>query len=79
MDLLKLKKNKLHINNIKLEKILKKRKTPFYLYSLNQIRQNVKHINSSFKNFSPLICYAVKANSNLSILKELKKIILELT
>ena len=73
MDLLKLKKNKLHINNIKLEKILKKRKTPFYLYSLNQIRQNVKHINSSFKNFSPLICYAVKANSNLSILKELKK------
>ena len=73
MDLLKLKNNKLHINNIKLEKILKKRKTPFYLYSLNQIRQNVKHINSSFKNFSPLICYAVKANSNLSILKELKK------
>ena len=73
MDSLKLKKNKLHINNIKLEKILKKRKTPFYLYSLNQIRQNVKHINSSFKNFSPLICYAVKANSNLSILKELKK------
>ena len=73
MDLLKLKKNKLHINNIKLEKILKKRKTPFYLYSLNQIRQNVKYINSSFKNFSPLICYAVKANSNLSILKELKK------
>ena len=73
MDLLKLKKNKLHINNIKLERILKKRKTPFYLYSLNQIRQNVKHINSSFKNFSPLICYAVKANSNLSILKELKK------
>ena len=73
MDLLKLKNNKLHINNIKLEKILKKRKTPFYLYSLNQIRQNVKYINSSFKNFSPLICYAVKANSNLSILKELKK------
>ena len=73
MDLLKLKKKKLHINNIKLERILKKRKTPFYLYSLNQIRQNVKHINSSFKNFSPLICYAVKANSNLSILKELKK------
>ena len=73
MDLLKLKKNKLHINNIKLENILKKRQTPFYLYSLNQIRQNVKHIKSSFKNFSPLICYAVKANSNLSILKELKK------
>ena len=73
MDLLKFKKNKLHIDNIKLEHILKKRQTPFYLYSLNQIRQNIKHIKSSFKKFDPLICYAIKANSNLSILKELKK------
>ena len=73
MHLLKFKKNKLHINNIKLEHILKKRQTPFYLYSLNQIRQNIKHIKSSFKKFDPLICYAIKANSNLSILKELKK------
>ena len=73
MDLLKFKKNRLHLNNIKLENILKKRQTPFYLYSLNQIRQNIKLIKSSFKNFDPLICFAIKANSNLSILKELKK------
>ncbi len=73
MDLLKFKKNKLHINNIKLEYILKKRQTPFYLYSLNQIRKNIKQIKSSFKKFDPLICYAIKANSNLSILKELRK------
>ena len=73
MDLLKFKKNKLHINNIKLENILKKRQTPFYLYSLNQIRKNIKQIKSSFKKFDPMICYAIKANSNLSILKELKK------
>jgi len=45
MDLLKFKKNKLHINNIKLEHILKKKQTPFYLYSFNQIRQNIKYIN----------------------------------
>ena len=70
MDLLKFKKNKLHINNIKLENILKKRQTPFYLYSLNQIRKNIKQIKSSFKKFDPMICYAIKANSNLSILKE---------
>ncbi len=73
MDLLKFKNNKLYINNIKLEHILKKRRTPFYLYSLNQIRQNIKYIKSSFKKFDPLICFAIKANSNLSIIKELKK------
>ena len=73
MDLIKFKNSKLYLNNIKLEDILEKRKTPFYLYSLNQMRQNVKYIKSSFKNFNPLICYAIKANSNLSILKELKK------
>ena len=73
MDLLKFKTNKLYLNNIKLENILKKKETPFYIYSFDQIKQNIKKIKSSFKNFKPLICYAIKANSNLSILKELKK------
>ena len=73
MDLLKFKTKKLYLNNIKLENILKKKETPFYIYSFDQIKQNIKQIKSSFRNFKPLICYAIKANSNLSILKELKK------
>jgi len=73
MDLLKFKTKKLYLNNIKLENILKKKETPFYIYSFDQIKQNIKQIKSSFRGFKPLICYAIKANSNLSILKELKK------
>ncbi len=73
MDLLKFKNKKLYLNNFKIENILKKRHTPFYLYSLDQIKKNIDQIKSSFKNFDPLVCYAIKANSNLSILKELKK------
>ena len=73
MDLLKFKTKKLYLNNIKLKNILKKKETPFYIYSFDQIKQNIKQIKSSFRNFKPLICYAIKANSNLSILKELKK------
>ena len=73
MDLLKFKTKKLYLNNIKLENIIKKKETPFYIYSFDQIRQNIRKIKASFRNFKPLICYAIKANSNLSILKELKK------
>jgi diaminopimelate decarboxylase len=36
------------------------------------IRENIKKLKIQFKNFNPLICYAVKANSNLNILKEIK-------
>ena len=72
MDFLKFKNKKLYINNIDLKKIVKKRQTPFYLYSLDQIRKNISLVRSSFKNFNPLICYAIKANSNLDVLKELK-------
>ncbi len=72
MDLLKFKTKKLYLNNVKLENIIKKKETPFYLYSLDQIKKNIRQIKSSFRNFKPLICYAIKANSNLSILKELK-------
>ena len=73
MDLLKFKNKKLYIDNFRLESILKKKETPFYLYSLDQIKKNIRQVKLSFKNFKPLICYAIKANSNLSILKELNK------
>ena len=73
MDFLKTKKNKLFINNLDLKKITVKRETPFYLYSLNQIRTNISKIISSFQKVSPLICFAIKANSNIQLIKELKK------
>ena len=73
MDFLKTKKNKLFINNLDLKKITVKRETPFYLYSLDQIRTNISKIISSFQKVSPLICFAIKANSNIQLIKELKK------
>ncbi len=73
MDLLKFKNKSLYLYNTRIENIVHQRETPFYLYSVNQIKKNIKQIKSSFKNFKPLVCFAIKANSNLSILKELKK------
>ena len=51
-----------------LSNIIKKIKTPFYLYSEKQLTDNFLNFKKSFKNINPLICYSVKANPNLSVL-----------
>ena len=60
---------KLSINNI-----LKKNKTPFYIYSENQIAFNFLKFSKTFKKTNPLICFAAKSNSNLNILRILGRL-----
>ena len=48
--------------------------TPFYLYSENIITNNFLAYQKSFGDNPHLICYSVKANSNLSILSLLAKL-----
>ena len=73
MNYIKLRKNNLCVDNILALKLAKKYKTPFYCYSLSQLKNNFYSINSAFKAFKPIICFSVKSNSNLILLKELKK------
>tara|TARA_Y100000748_G_scaffold114722_1_gene96116 strand:- start:1814 stop:3049 length:1236 start_codon:yes stop_codon:yes gene_type:complete len=61
-------KNKLFFDELDLEELSKGIATPFYLYSENLIKQNIKEYISQ-SNDKTLFCYSVKANSNLSILK----------
>ena len=67
------KKNKLKIDRFDVSSITTKYKTPIYCYSLKKIRENIQNFKNHFNKINPLICYAVKANSNLNILKEIKK------
>ncbi len=67
------KKNKLTIDKVDIGSIVKKYGTPIYCYSLNKIKGNIENLKNHFKNINPLICYAIKANSNLNLLKEIKK------
>tara|TARA_B100000035_G_C20994824_1_gene551963 strand:+ start:163 stop:1377 length:1215 start_codon:yes stop_codon:yes gene_type:complete len=67
------KKNKLKIDRFDISSITNKYKTPIYCYSLKKIKENIQNLKIHFKKINPLICYAVKANSNLNILKEIKK------
>ena len=54
--------------------ILKKNKTPFYIYSENQITFNFLKFANTFKKTNPLICFAAKSNSNSNILKILGRL-----
>ena len=68
------KKDKLIIDGFDISSLVKKYKTPIYCYFLKRIKDNVQNFKNHFKNINPLICYAVKANSNLGILKEIKRL-----
>lgn len=45
--------------------------TPLYVYDLDRIAQRVNQLKAAFAGRKALICYALKANSNLSIVKKL--------
>jgi diaminopimelate decarboxylase len=48
--------------------------TPLYLYSAATIRERVRAFEKAFRGVEHIICYSVKANSNLSILRLLKSL-----
>ena len=62
------------IENVKASSLAKKYATPLYCYSFNKIRENINIFNKNFKSINPLICFAVKANPNKSILREIGKL-----
>ncbi len=64
----------LFVEKLSIKNILKKNKTPFYIYSENQIAFNFLKFANTFKKTDPLICFAAKSNSNLNILRVLGKL-----
>lgn len=45
--------------------------TPLWVYSENKLIQEYEALASAFAECDPVVCYSVKANSNLSLLKSL--------
>ena len=64
----------LFIEKLSINNIVKKNKTPFYLYSENQIINNYLKFTKTFKKTRPIVCFAAKSNSNVAILKILGKL-----
>ena len=74
MNYIRLRKNNLCVENISAQKLIKKYRTPFYCYSLSQLKSNFSNFSSVFKNIKPIICFSVKSNANLTLLRELKRL-----
>ena len=66
--------NNLFVEKLSIKNILKKNKTPFYIYSESQIAFNFLKFTKTFKKTDPLVCFAAKSNSNLNILRVLGKL-----
>ncbi|HEX6834509.1 MAG TPA: diaminopimelate decarboxylase [Rudaea sp.] len=56
-------------DGVDLEALARKIPTPFHAYSANAIRQRIAELKSALAGTDSLICFAVKANSNLAILQ----------
>lgn len=69
MTCLHYQKNELYIEEVSLQAIAEQFHTPTYVYSRSQIENNWKFYNDAFSGIPHRICYAVKANSNIHILK----------
>ncbi len=65
--------NKLYIERVNFQNIANKFGTPSYCYSYSKLKENINNFKDSFKSFSPLICFAVKSNTNIKLIKEIKK------
>ena len=63
----------LTIEKVKVQNIVKKFGTPIYCYSHKQLKENINNFKKNFKSFSPLICFAIKSNTNVNLIKEIKK------
>ena len=74
MNNIRFKKDSLCIEKLPALNLAKKYDTPFYCYSLSQLKDNFIKFRNIFKQISPLICFSVKSNSNKVLLKEIGKL-----
>ncbi len=67
------KNNELYCENIKVSRIAEKIPTPFYLYSYKTLIDHYRKIKAAFRPIDPLICFSMKSNSNIAVVKALVK------
>ena len=64
----------LHADGVALNELAARFGTPLYVYSATTIRERIQNFQRAFRGTDHLLCYSVKANSNLSILRMLAKL-----
>lgn len=68
------REGKLHVEDVAIQDIADQYGTPFYVYSARSIQERVNALRSALGPLDVQICYAMKANSNLSLLRTLAEL-----
>jgi diaminopimelate decarboxylase len=63
------KDNRLRCEEVPVDQIAEEVGTPFYLYSLRTLTQHFRVFDQAFRDVPHIICFSLKANSNLAVLK----------
>lgn len=66
--------HELHAESVSLIRLAERFGTPLYVYSATAIRDRYRSFDQAFREIHHTVCYSVKANSNLSILRMLAKL-----
>src|SRR5881296_2407887 len=66
--------NKLCCEGVALEALTKKFGTPLYVYSQGTLSRHFEQLDRAMAGVDHLICFAVKSNSNQSVLRTLAKL-----
>jgi diaminopimelate decarboxylase len=64
----------LHLEGLALARIAAEVKTPLYCYSSAHIERHYRRFAAAFGNRDALVCYSVKANSNLAVIATLARL-----
>ena len=65
------KNGELCCESVKVSTIAKSVGTPFYLYSYKTMADHFLKLRQAFDQVDPLICFAMKSNGNLNVIKSL--------
>ena len=68
------KQGQLFVEDVAMSEITRSLRTPFYVYSRAVIKDNFDRFKRSIEGLDGIICYSVKANSNLSVLETIAKL-----
>lgn len=73
MNHFEVKAGALHCEGVPLEQIARDVGTPTYVYSTATLTRHLRVVQEAFAAVPTLVCYSVKANSNLAVLKLFSK------
>ncbi len=68
MDHFNYRENELHVEDVAVSRIVEAVGSPCYVYSRATLERHWKAFDDSFAGRAHMICYAVKANSNIAVL-----------